>query len=285
MSKQYDLHTHSTASDGTLAPRELMRRARAAGVRVLALTDHDTTEGIAEARDAASGLEMQLVSGVEISVTWQRQTVHVLGLHIDPGNSVLQEGLAALRRFRDWRAEEIGRRLEQHGVKGALEGARAQSQGPLISRTHFARYLVQTGHFPDVRKVFKHYLVRGKPGHVPGDWASLEQALGWIHAAGGTAVVAHPARYKLTRRKRLRLLGEFMESGGAALEVVSGSHSRDENFVMAQYAKELGLLASAGSDYHGPESPWLELGRMPRLPDGCIPVWKDWALSSQTETS
>jgi predicted metal-dependent phosphoesterase TrpH len=285
MAQQYDLHTHSTASDGTLAPQELMRRASAVGVGVLALTDHDTTEGIAGAQAAATPLGMRVVAGVEISVTWQHQTVHILGLHIDPGNPSLQEGLAGLRRFRDWRAEEIGRRLEEHGVKGALEGARALSHGPLISRTHFARYLVQVGHFPDVRKVFKHYLVRGKPGHVPGDWATLEQALGWIRAAGGMAVVAHPARYKLTRSKRLRLLGEFIELGGAALEVVSGSHSRDDNFVMAQYAKDLGLLASAGSDYHGPESPWLELGRIPRLPDGCIPVWQDWPLSYQTGAS
>jgi predicted metal-dependent phosphoesterase TrpH len=285
MYRHYDLHTHSTASDGTLAPHALVRRAHAAGVGVLALTDHDTTQGIAEAQAAARPLGIQVVSGVEISVTWQSRTVHILGLHIDPGNPVLQAGLAGLCRFRDWRAEEIGRRLARHGVAGALQGAAALAHGRLISRTHFARYLVQAGHSPDVRKVFKHYLVSGKPGHVAGDWASLEQAVGWIRAAGGVAAVAHPARYKLTRSKRLRLLGEFVECGGTALEVVSGSHSRDENFVMAQHAKDLRLLASTGSDYHGPESPWLELGRMPRLPDGCIPVWQDWPVSARSETA
>ena len=273
---KYDLHSHSTASDGTLAPRELVRRAAAAGVEVLALTDHDITEGLAEASRAAEDAGIRLVPGVEISVSWNRQTVHIVGLQIDPEQSELKTGLAELRKFRDWRAEEIGRRLARSGIDGAFEGARARSNGRLISRTHFARYLVDRGHSDNVRKVFKHYLVAGKPGHVAGEWASLEQALGWIHAAGGQAVVAHPARYKMTRSKRLRLLGEFRELGGAALEVVSGSHSRDDCFVMGRHARDLGLLASAGSDYHGPEHPWLELGRIPPLPEGCTPVWTDW---------
>ncbi len=276
MPSKYDLHSHSTASDGTLAPRELVRRAAAAGVQVLALTDHDITEGLAEASRAADDAGIRLVPGVEISVSWNRQTVHIVGLQIDPEQLELKTGLAELRNFRDWRAEEIGRRLARSGIDGAFEGARARSNGRLISRTHFARYLVDLGHFDDVRKVFKHYLVAGKPGHVPGEWASLEQALGWIHAAGGQAVVAHPARYKMTRSKRLRLLGEFRELGGAALEVVSGSHSRDDCFVMGRHARDLGLLASVGSDYHGPEHPWLELGRMRPIPEGCTPVWADW---------
>ncbi len=276
MPSKHDLHSHSTASDGTLAPRELVRRAAAQGVEVLALTDHDITEGLAEATRAAADVGIRLVPGVEISVSWNRQTVHIVGLQIDPEQPELAAGLAGLREFRDWRAEEIGRRLARAGIDGAYEGARARSNGRLISRTHFARFLVDCGHFDDVRKVFKHYLVAGKPGHVAGEWASLEQALGWIHAAGGQAVVAHPARYKMTRSKRLRLLGEFRELGGAALEVVSGSHSRDDCFVMGRHARDLGLLASAGSDYHGPEHPWLELGRMPPLPEGCTPVWADW---------
>jgi len=260
----------------------LVRRAQAAGIGVLALTDHDTTEGLAQAQATAITLGIQLVAGVEISVTWQGCTIHILGLHIDPQNRPLQEGLGGLCRFRDWRAEEIGRRLGRHGIQGAFEGARALSNGRLIGRTHFARYLVQAGYYPDVRQVFKRCLVNGKPGHVPGNWAILEQAVAWIRGAGGAAVMAHPARYKLTRSKRLRLFGEFIECGGTALEVVSGSHSRDDNFVMAQYAKDLGLLASAGSDYHGPESPWVGLGRMPRLPDGCTPVWQDWPVPAQT---
>jgi predicted metal-dependent phosphoesterase TrpH len=276
MPSKYDLHSHSTASDGTLAPGELVRRAAAQGVEVLALTDHDITEGLTEASRAAADVGIRLVPGVEISVSWNRQTVHIVGLQIDPEQPELAAGLAGLREFRDWRAEEIGRRLARSGIDGAYEGARARSNGRLISRAHFARFLVDRGHFDDVRKVFKHYLVAGKPGHVDGSWASLEQALGWIHAAGGQAVVAHPARYKMTRSKRLRLLGEFRELGGAALEVVSGSHSRDDCFVMGRHARDLRLLASAGSDYHGPEHPWLELGRMPPLPEGCTPVWADW---------
>jgi predicted metal-dependent phosphoesterase TrpH len=278
MPSKYDLHSHSTASDGTLAPRELVRRAAAAGVEVLALTDHDITEGLSEASQAAMEAGIRLVPGVEISVSWNRQTVHIVGLHIDPEQPQLTAGLAGLREFRDWRAEEIGRRLARAGIAGAFEGARTRSGGRLISRTHFARFLVDQGHSDTVRKVFKHYLVAGKPGHVPGEWASLEQALGWIHAAGGQAVVAHPARYKMTRSKRLRLLGEFRELGGTALEVVSGSHSLDDCFVMGRHARDLGLLASAGSDYHGPEHPWLELGRMPPLPEGCTPVWADWPI-------
>jgi predicted metal-dependent phosphoesterase TrpH len=285
MLKKYDLHTHSTASDGTLSPAELVRRADAAGVNVLAITDHDTTAGLAEAQSAALSAGLQLVPGVEVSVTWQGHTIHILGLHIDLHNRRLQEGLGGLCRFREWRAEEIGRRLARHGIAGAFEGARALSNGRLIGRTHFARYLVQAGYFPDLRQAFKHCLLRGKPGHVPGNWAGLEEALRWIRSAGGLAVVAHPARYKLTRSKRLRLLGEFIECGGAALEVVSGSHSRDDIFVMARHSRDLGLLASVGSDYHGPESPWLGLGRMPRLPDGCTPVWQDWSEAAQTGTA
>ncbi len=272
----YDLHTHSAASDGTLSPGELVERAVAVGVDVLALTDHDTTQGVAEARAAAEVTALRLVPGVEISVTWQGLTVHILGLGVDPEHPGLLAGLAGLRDFRDWRAEEIGRRLERAGIAGGFEGARALAGGPLISRTHFARYLVAKGHAPDVRGVFSRFLVHGKPGHVPGDWAGLEQAVAWIQDAGGQAVVAHPARYPLTRTKLRRLLQEFAECGGAGLEVISGSHSRDDSFVMARHARDFGLRGSVGSDYHGPENPWIELGRLPALPESCEPIWQDW---------
>ena len=189
------------------------------------------------------------------------------------------QGLADLRKFRDWRAEEIGRRLAKDGIHGAYEGARELSNGRLISRTHFARFLVAQGHAPDLRRVFRRFLVHGKPGHVAGEWASLADAVGWIRAAGGQAVIAHPARYRLTRSKLRRLIGEFAELGGTALEVVSGSHSRDDYFTMAMHARDFGLLASAGSDYHGPEHPWIELGHLPALPIGCKAIWKDWQLS------
>jgi len=276
----YDLHSHSTASDGTLTPTALVRAAAAAGVKVLALTDHDNTAGIDEAQLAARESGIQLLPGVEISVTWERQTVHLVGLNFDHKNSALQDGLKALQAFRVGRAEEIALRLGKAGIPDALEGARSFSNGWLVSRTHFARFLVKIGVMPDMRKVFRHYLVYGKPGYVPGEWASLEQAIGWITDAGGQTVIAHPARYRMTRSKLRRLIKAFAAAGGAGLEVVSGSHSCDDCFNMARHAKDFGLLASAGSDYHGPEHPWIELGRLPQLPDGCVPIWRDWGISS-----
>ncbi len=276
MSSHYDLHAHSTASDGTLSPKQLMQRAHAAGVGVMALTDHDTLDGLDEAAQTAADLGLGFVPGVEVSVTWQHGTVHIVGLGVAPENATLREGLTGLCEFRDWRAQEIGRRLEKAGVHGAFEGAQALSNGRLISRTHFARYLVAQGHAPDMRGVFRRYLVQGKPGHVPGQWAELADAVQWIRAAGGQAVIAHPARYPLNRVKLRRLIDEFAAAGGEGLEVVSGSHSRDDYFKMARHAKDFGLLASAGSDYHGPEQAWIELGRLPELPAGCVPIWRDW---------
>ncbi|HLA75283.1 MAG TPA: PHP domain-containing protein, partial [Gammaproteobacteria bacterium] len=268
MPLHFDLHSHSTASDGTLSPTDLITRAHAQGVHVLALTDHDVTLGLAEAGSVAAALGLTLVPGVEVSVTWNGVTVHVVGLHIDPENSSLQAGLVKLRAFRDWRAEEMARRLERHGIGGAYEGAKAYAHGNIISRTHFARFLMNNGHALDMQGVFKRFLVHGKPGYVPGDWASLEEAVTWIRAAGGQAVIAHPARYKLTATRMRQLLQEFKDYGGAAIEVVSGSHTRDDYTTAANYAKQFGLMASSGSDYHGPSNPWLELGRLPALPAG-----------------
>jgi predicted metal-dependent phosphoesterase TrpH len=273
MIKTPDLHTHSTASDGTLTPRALMARAAAQGVEVLALTDHDTLAGIAEAAEAAQALGLTLVPGVEISVTWNARTIHVVGLDVDPHCASLRAGLAGLRAYREERAAEIAQRLAQAGWPGALEGARAYAAGELVGRTHFARFLVQRGAARDVRAVFKHFLVKGKPGYVAGRWTTLEEAVDWIRAAGGQAVMAHPARYGLTRSKMKRLLDDFRACGGRGIEVVSGSHSRDDAFTFARWAREQGLLASAGSDYHGPESPWVELGQLPSLPDGCRAIW------------
>ena len=276
-----DLHLHSTASDGRLDPAALVRHAAACGVRALALTDHDTTAGLDAAASEAAILGLGFVPGVELSSEWRGRTIHVVGLRIDPDHPDLQRGLASLLEFRGWRAEEIGRRLAKAGIEGAYAGAKALSKGRLVGRTHFARFLVQRRLAADERAVFKHFLVNGKPGHVPGDWASLESAVGWIRAAGGQAVLAHPARYRLTRTRLLRLLGELRELGGTGLEVVSGSHSRDDIFTFAQHAREQRFLASVGSDFHGPQlsvsaHPWIHLGRLPALPDGCVPIWSDW---------
>jgi predicted metal-dependent phosphoesterase TrpH len=280
MYSHHDLHSHSLASDGTLTPEELLRTAHAAGVQVLALTDHDTTEGLGTAHCCAVELGLQLVPGVEISVTWQAQTIHVLGLGIDAGSDVLQEGLLQLREFRNWRAEEIDRRLARAGIGGALSGARTYSHGSIVSRTHFARHLVEQGHAGSVREVFRRFLVHNKPGHVPGDWANLEDAMSWIRAAGGIAVIAHPARYGMTAGKLRRLIGEFREAGGLGMEVVSGSHSRDQVATMAALCRNEQMLASCGSDYHGPENCWIRLGELPALPAGCTPVWESehWPL-------
>jgi predicted metal-dependent phosphoesterase TrpH len=276
MLSRYDLHSHSTFSDGTLTPRELVQRAAAAGVRVLALTDHDTTGGIDEAQAAACATGIELVAGVEISVTWEGAVIHVLGLGVDPHCGELQQGLAGLREVRAGRAEEMGRRLEQNGIPGAFPGARALSSGHLVSRTHFARFLVGAGYVSDLRKVFQHYLGRGKPGYVASEWATLEQTLSWVTAAGGQAVIAHPARYLFTNAKLRRLLNEFVELGGVGLEVVSGSHNRDDCLRMARLTAEFDLLASAGSDYHGPENPWVELGRLMPMPETVSPIWRSW---------
>lgn len=272
----FDLHTHSHYSDGQLTPEDLVTRAAASGVQVLALTDHDVTAGLAEAETAAQRAGIALVPGVEISVTWNSQTVHIVGLRIDVAHAELQRGLARLREFREWRADEIGRRLAKAGIADATAGARLRARRGLVSRTHFAQFLVAAGHAPDMRGVFKKFLVHGKPGHVPGQWAPLADAVGWIRAAGGQAVLAHPARYKLTATRLKKLLGEFRDAGGAALEVVSGSHSRDDAFRFAHFCQQFGLLASAGSDYHGPQNCYFDLGPLPPLPDGCTPVWERW---------
>ena len=285
MSRRYDLHAHSVYSDGTLTPVELVLRAASAGVEVLALTDHDSTDGLTEAENAAAHFGVQLVPGVEVSVSWRGQTVHIFGLLVDAAHAGMQHGLRGLREFRQWRAAEIALRLEQKGIVGALAGARALCRGPSLGRTHFARYLVQAGHARSVREVFRKYLVRGRPGYVPGQWATLEQALSWIQAAGGQAVIAHPARYQLSGTQLDELFRCFKENGGLGVEVVSGSHGPDDTRRMAFVAARFGLLASAGSDYHGPENPWMELGRLPLLPVSCTPIWQTWVQTRSPPAS
>ena len=278
MSLIFDLHAHSIASDGSLTPYELVARARKQGVDVLALTDHDVTAGLEEATRAAQQHGVALIPGVEISVTWNAATIHVLGLGIDCTAESLQRGLDSLREFRHWRAEEIARKLEKHGIEGALEGARKYAKGSLISRTHFARYLVEKNFASDIREVFKRFLVVNKPGYVAGRWTQLKDAVEWITDAGGRAVIAHPARYKLSGTKLRQLLTEFKDAGGEGLEVVSSSHNVSETAQMARYSVDFGLLASRGSDYHGPEHAWVELGKIPVLPEKCKPVWHDWSI-------
>lgn len=251
-----------------------MRKAAQQGVDVLALTDHDITAGLAEATATAAQVGIGFIPGIEISVTWQRQTVHIVGLNIDVNSAPLQQGLEKLLTFRNWRGEEIARRLGKAGIAGALEGAKSFAGGKILSRTHFAHFLIENGHAKDMADVFKNYLVNNKPGFVSGEWASLEDAVNWIRQPGGIAVIAHPARYKMTATRLRKLIGEFRELGGEGFEVVSGTHSRDEVQYMSRLATQFELLSSCGSDYHGPRNPYLELGRLLPFPEACIPVWQ-----------
>jgi predicted metal-dependent phosphoesterase TrpH len=272
----YDLHSHSTASDGTLSPTALVERAQRQGVDVLALTDHDVLDGLAEAERAAQTCGVQLIPGVEISVSWGGRVIHILGLGIDPAHAGLCAGLDDLRRQRQDRAERIGERLARLGIAGAHEGASELAGGQIVTRSHFAHYLVNQGIVSDFQAAFRRYLRQGRPAHVSCDWTSLEQALGWIGAAGGQAVIAHPARYAMSGLKLRSLLDEFRTAGGIALEVVSSSHNPVETQKMADLARRYDLRASVGSDFHSPDHGWAELGRVAPLPAGCTPIWHDW---------
>lgn len=278
MIENFDLHCHSTASDGLLGPAELVRRAAARGVSTLALTDHDDLSGLEEARDTAREVGIGFVDGVEISVTWSGTTIHIVGLGIDPENETLVRGLDTVRDSRTVRAEHIAAGLTAAGIPGSLEGAYTFAENPrLIGRTHFARFLVARGHVRDVRTVFQRFLVSGKPGYAPHQWASLGEAVGWITASGGRAVVAHPGRYKLDRAEMRRFLAAFKSAGGEGVEVVTGSHTRAQYSEFGALARELGLLASRGSDFHGPQESAIELGSLPPLPAHLTPVWHDWS--------
>jgi predicted metal-dependent phosphoesterase TrpH len=276
MSLTIDLHAHSNISDGLLTPLELVAHAAERHVDVLALTDHDDTSGLAVAAIAAKRLGLQLINGVEISVTWKKRTVHIVGLKIDPEYLPLKSGLAAIRAGRHLRAAGMAASLDKAGISGSLEGAYQYAQEGIISRTHFARFLVNSGVAKDNKAVFKNYLVKGKPGYFEHVWASLEEAVSWIVGSGGVAVIAHPGRYDLGRTNMLLLLEEFRALGGTAIEVVTGSHTVDQYAEFAKYAHQFDLKSSLGSDYHGKGISFMEMGRLPGLPSLCVPVWQDW---------
>jgi predicted metal-dependent phosphoesterase TrpH len=272
-----DLHCHSNVSDGVLAPAAVAQYAHKAGVDVWGLTDHDEVGGIAAARAAASAIGMQFVPGVEISITWAGQTVHIVGVRIDETNPVLLQGLADTRSGRDSRGREMAAQLAQAGIPGAYEGALKYVANPdLMSRTHFARYLVEMGVCANIPEVFRKYLTEGKPGYVPHRWATLEQAVGWIKAAGGIAVIAHPGRYKFSPVAEGAMFDEFKQLGGTAIEVVTGSHTPDQYPVYAELARRYGFLASRGTDFHAPGESRAEFALLPPLPAGLKPVWHDW---------
>jgi 3',5'-nucleoside bisphosphate phosphatase len=275
-----DLHCHSVVSDGTLTPEALAQRAHANGVELWALTDHDEIGGQHRAADAARALGMKYLTGVEISVTFIGQTVHIVGLGFDADDEQLGTGLRQTRGGRKERAMEMSDGLAKVGIKGAYEGALQFVGNPeLISRTHFARFLVESGVCKETNEVFRKFLTEGKPGFVPHRWANLKDAVTWISEAGGVAVIAHPARYKFSPNEEFALFTEFKAHGGRGVEVVTGSHTAAEYLTYADMANEFGLAASRGSDFHSPDESHTELGTLPFLPGNVTPVWE--ALASR----
>ncbi len=272
-----DLHCHSNVSDGVLPPAAVAEHAHKAGVNVWALTDHDEVGGVDSARAAAQLYGMRFVSGVEISITWANETVHIVGLQIDENNLTLLKGLEDTRSGRDNRGREIGRQLALAGIPGAYEGALNYVDNPaLMSRTHFARFLVEQGVCSSVAEVFRKYLSPGKPGYVEHRWATLQDAVGWILGAGGIAVIAHPGRYKFTPLQEGILFDEFKQLGGKAIEVVTGSHTPDQYPKYANLANSYGFLASRGTDFHAPGEARVDFRFLPPLPGNVTPVWHDW---------
>ncbi len=270
-----DLHCHSVVSDGTLTPEALAARAKANGVELWALTDHDEIGGQARAAAAAAAHGMAYLTGTEISVTFANETVHIVGLGFDATNPIIVNGLAKTRGGRGERAMEMSDGLAKVGIKGAYEGALKFVGNPeLISRTHFARFLVESGVCKDTYEVFRKYLTEDKPGYVPHRWASLGDAVGWITQSGGVAVIAHPGRYKFTANEEFALFSEFKTHGGQGVEVVTGSHTTAEYLEYAAVAKEFGMAASRGSDFHSPDESRIDLGTLPMLPGDLTPVWE-----------
>ncbi len=269
-----DLHCHSVISDGTLTPEALAARARANGVELWALTDHDEIGGLSRAAAAARAQGLNYLTGAEISVTFAGETVHIVGLGFDADNTALTQGLHNTRGGRIQRAMDMAEGLAKVGIKGAFEGALKFVGNPeLISRTHFARFLVESGVCSETHEVFRRYLTEGKPGFVPHRWASLRDAVTWITQARGVAVIAHPGRYKFTANEEYALFTEFKAHGGQAVEVVTGSHTTQEYVKYAETAKEFGLAASRGSDFHSPDESRIDLGALPFLPGELTPVW------------
>ena len=274
----FDFHCHSTASDGALTPEQLVRRAARNGVGYMALTDHDQLAGLQLARSTADSVGIRFIDGVEVSISWRSMSVHIVGLNVDINNQPLIAGLEENASGRAKRALVIAEQLEDIGVKNVLERALIEANGrmDLLARTHFARVMVADKRADSVRGVFQHYLTEGKPGFVQHEWATLTQALQWIHGAGGVAVLAHPGRYPHDMDSEVELVSEFVALGGKAIEVVTGAHGKKQIRHYAQMCTELNLYASAGSDFHGVGESKMDIGRAPALPVGLKPVYELW---------
>ncbi|MGZ8190540.1 MAG: PHP domain-containing protein [Methylococcaceae bacterium] len=274
MSEIYDLHCHSTASDGALSPSELVQRAHQRGVTTLALTDHDTTAGLREAQECATTTGIKLIAGIELSTNWQNKCFHIVGLGINPAYPPLAEATQRLQHIRLERAEKIAGKLEKKGIPGALDAVKKAAGDGMITRSHFADFLLAQHHVDSQQEAFDRYLANGKAAYVATIWAELELAVSWITQSGGVAVLAHPLRYNLTANWMKRLLTAFKDAGGQGMEVVTGRNSPDEIKLAANYARRFELAGSTGSDFHSPENQWVELGRFAPLPDNIKPVWE-----------
>ncbi len=274
MTERYDLHCHSTASDGALSPTALVQRAHQQGVTTLALTDHDTTMGLAEARACADTLAMRLINGIELSASWQNKCLHIIGLDIDPNYAPLANATRQLQATRLERAEKIAEKLEKKRITGAFEAVKSAAGEGMITRSHFANFLLSQNHVSTQQEAFDRYLGKGKSAYVTAAWADMAIAISWIIEAGGVAVLAHPLRYNLTANWMKRLMAAFKDAGGQGIEVVTGRNNPDEIKLLVSYASRFELAGSVGSDFHNPVNPWLELGRLAPLPDSVQPVWE-----------
>lgn len=269
-----DLHAHSTASDGELTPAELVQLAVNSHIKTLALTDHDSVAGLAEAQSAAKKQGLKLINGIELSTRWDNKTIHIVGLNINANNKAMIEATVHLNQLREERAINIEKKLAKVGIEDAYENAKQLAGDGTVTRQHFARYLISIGKAKDFNDVFKRYLVKGKPGYVAVNWPELDETIEKINSAGGIAVIAHPLRYKITATKLRKLIAEFKELGGAGIEVVTGNNNVNEITTVSNYAKRYDIAASLGSDYHNDKSPWAKLGNLTSLPQGLTPVWE-----------
>jgi len=274
MQQIYDLHCHSTASDGALSPKDLVLRAKEMGVTTLALTDHDTVSGLAEAQATAQELGMNFISGIEFSCTWNKKTFHIIGLNIDPAHPELLAGTHKLQTIRSERAQKISQKLEKQNIPGVYEAILATAGSGMITRTHFADFLLKNNYVSTMQGAFDSYLGQGKSAFVSTEWASLEDTLHYINAAGGIAILAHPLRYKMTASWMRRFLNAFKAEGGLGIEVITGRTNPDEIRRSIHFAKQFELHGSIGSDFHTPKNPWVELGRLAPFPQNIKPVWQ-----------
>ena len=276
MDMKVDLHCHTNLSDGVLSPTELVRYAGALDIEMLALTDHDRADILPEVSAIAQSLSIQLIAGIELSSQWRKSGVHIVGLGVALDSEVLQQVVARQTQTRELRAQEIGERLAKLNIEDSYAQAKAIAAESQIGRPHFAQYLVETGQVKDLKTAYKRYLGVGKAGDVKSFWPQLEEVVDWIHAANGYAVLAHPAKYKLTRRKLDTLCRDFKDAGGDGIEVVSGMQTKDVTDYHEQLCKKYSFYASCGSDFHGPVSSWHDLGKMSVIPTSCVSIWDLW---------